>query len=43
TEQHQQVFDTLRSHLISDLILQHTNFNQPFYLYTNASISELRA
>ncbi|CAG8546312.1 10108_t:CDS:2 [Cetraspora pellucida] len=42
-KKHQQVFDTLKNHLISDPILQHLDFNRPFYLHTDASISELVA
>ncbi|CAG8693836.1 6405_t:CDS:1, partial [Cetraspora pellucida] len=40
---HHQVFDTLKNHLISDSILQHLDFSQPFYLHTDASSSELGA
>ena len=43
TEKHQQVFETLKNHLISDPILQHPDYSRPFYLHTDASTSGLGA
>ncbi|CAG8698419.1 18262_t:CDS:1, partial [Cetraspora pellucida] len=43
TEKHQQVFDTLKNHLISDSIFQYSDFSRPFYLHTDASTSGLGA